>query len=98
MQKVFRRAFIATLLMTAAHSAHAQFTVAGHVTLAETPGKSKKDIASALVWLVPVGITRSAPDTIPQHSSIAMRGREFLPHVRVVAVGGVVDFPNQDPF
>jgi hypothetical protein len=27
-----------------------------------------------------------------------MRGREFIPHVRVVRTGGSVAFPNQDPF
>jgi hypothetical protein len=29
---------------------------------------------------------------------IAMRGREFLPHVSIVQAGGSVAFPNQDPF
>lgn len=78
--------------------ASAQFTVAGHVSLQELPGKSRHDIASALVWLIPVGVVARGTDTLPQHASIAMRGREFLPHIRVVAVGGLVDFPNQDPF
>ncbi|MEP6764974.1 MAG: hypothetical protein ABJB66_11710 [Gemmatimonadaceae bacterium] len=76
----------------------AQFTVAGKVTLADPPGKNKKDIASAIVWLVPQGLTVRGADTIPHHASIAMRGREFLPHIRLVTVGGSVDFPNQDPF
>jgi hypothetical protein len=29
---------------------------------------------------------------------IAMRQKEFIPHVRVVEVGGAVEYPNRDPF
>ena len=76
----------------------AQYSVAGRVTLHEAPGKNRNDMAAAIVWLVPHGMTVRGADTIPNHASIAMRGREFLPHVRVVTVGGMVDFPNQDPF
>ncbi|MEP6781938.1 MAG: carboxypeptidase regulatory-like domain-containing protein [Gemmatimonadaceae bacterium] len=76
----------------------AQYTVAGQVTLQELTGKNKKDIASAIVWLVPQGLTVRGADTIPAHTSIAMRGREFVPHIRLVTVGGSIAFPNQDPF
>jgi plastocyanin len=31
-------------------------------------------------------------------ATMAMRQKEFLPHVRVVEVGGEVEYPNRDPF
>ena len=93
------RALVLLLLIaTASVPARAQFSVAGRVTLLETPGKAKRDIHSSVLWLAPVGPIASGTDTLPRKASIAMRTREFIPHVRIVAVGGSVDFPNQDPF
>ena len=89
---------LAASLSSAASVAEAQFTVAGRVTLLETPGKSRRDLASAVLWLAPVGATTAGTDSVPRKASIAMRTREFLPHVRIIAAGGTVDFPNQDPF
>lgn len=84
-------------LATHARALAAQATVSGKVTLLET-GKSRHDVGTSVVWLAPLNGTESRWDTIPHKASIAMRTREFLPHVRVVAVGAAVDFPNQDPF
>jgi plastocyanin len=33
-----------------------------------------------------------------RQTTIAMTGREFVPHVRTILAGGSVAFPNQDPF
>ena len=93
------RAVTVTTTMLCATGVHAfaQGSVTGHVTVLET-GRAKKDVNSAVVWLVPVNTVDSRFDTVPHKTSIAMRSREFLPHVRVVAAGGSVEFPNQDPF
>ena len=72
--------------------------VSGYVRLKETGRARSNDIGTAFVWLVPIGFTDSRADTIPKQTSIAMRNREFLPHVSVVAMGGSVQFPNEDPF
>ena len=77
---------------------NAQSTVSGHVGLQESGRKQSNDISSAFVWLVPVGFTDNKTNTVPKQTSIAMRTREFLPHIAVVAVGGLVEFPNEDPF
>lgn len=76
----------------------AQSSVSGQVTLVETGKKGKNDLATAIVWLAPVGAADARFDSIPRRATIAMRTREFLPHVSIVAAGGSVDFPNQDPF
>lgn len=89
---------VCSLLFAVPSTVRAQATVSGHVTLLETGRKQPNDLGTAVVWLVPVGFTDSRGDTVPKQTSIAMRTREFLPHVSVVAVGGSVEFPNQDPF
>lgn len=83
---------------TTSQALHAQASVNGQVSLMETGKKGKNDLATAIVWLAPVGTTETRFDSIPRRASIAMRTREFLPHVSVVAAGGSVEFPNQDPF
>lgn len=95
---MLRNTVLALALFVAAGTASAQSTINGRVTLLETGRKGTNDIGTSVVWLVPVGFTDNRLDTIPRHASVAMREREFMPHVRVVAVGGSVEFPNQDPF
>ena len=52
------------------------------------------------MYLEPRGArsSRAAASPTPRDATIAMTGREFVPHVRVVLAGGTVAFPNQDPF
>ncbi len=55
---------------------------------------------TTVVWLVPAG--GSAPvqvaESPQQHPSLTQRDKSFTPHLLVVQVGTVVDFPNHDPF
>lgn len=95
---LLRYSIAAAAALSTAVAVHAQSAVSGRVTLLESGRKGSNDIGTSVVWLVPVGFTDNRLDTIPRHASVAMRSREFLPHVRVVAVGGSVEFPNQDPF
>ena len=77
----------------------AQGTVAGVLGLEERSGGEKGDIRSAVVYLEPR--ERAIPvNDVPSMRSrvIAMKGREFLPHVAIVLAGGTVAFPNEDPF
>jgi plastocyanin len=67
-------------------------TVRGQVTLLEKGGKAS-DSTQVVVW---VEGPRVAPEN-PPVSSIRMKGKEFIPHVVVVPLGGKVEFPNQDP-
>ena len=82
--------------------ARAQGTVTGVLALEERPDAEHGDVRGAVVYLVPrTPLPAVAPrdaSAPPMNASIAMRGREFVPHVRVVAAGGSVAFPNQDPF
>lgn len=87
-------------LAALAGAARAQGVVSGQISLVERQGAERSDLRSAVVYLEPVGrvvrATSAKPDL--RESTIAMRDREFVPHVRVVLAGGKVAFPNQDPF
>jgi plastocyanin len=79
--------------------AGAQGTVAGVLALQERPGGKPGDVRTAVVYLE--GRERLTSDlgaAVMRSGTIAMRGREFMPHVRVVLAGGSVEFPNEDPF
>jgi plastocyanin len=68
--------------------------------LHERDDADRGDRRSAVVYLEPRGATTRTAGDVPslRSASIAMRGREFIPHVRVIRAGGTVAFPNQDPF
>lgn len=93
-----RMVLVALLSASSVSFLEAQVSLRGRVSLLESPGKSGGDISAAVVWLVPIGATQAKLDTVPRKASIAMRTREFIPRVRVVAAGASVEFPNQDPF
>ena len=86
-------------LLTLSSLLRAQGTVSGTLSLEERSGAERGDIRSAVVYLEPR--ERAIPvNDIPSMRSrvIAMRGREFRPHVTIVQAGGSVAFPNDDPF
>ena len=68
----------------------------GRVTLQEKPGQKTNDLDNAIVWLEPATPVTTRPRTTKVE--LAMRGRQFTPHVRVVTAGSNVAFPNQDAF
>ncbi len=91
--------FGAALLVLPRLAAGAQATVMGVVTIEERSGAERADIRNAVVYLEPR--ERAIPvNDVPSMRSrtIAMHGREFVPHVQIVLAGGSVAFPNEDPF
>jgi plastocyanin len=93
------------LLPLAAAAALAQggAAVRGRLTIAERAGEPTRDVAEAVVWLVPAGTPGSPPRRAESGrgappAEILMQGRQFTPRVRVVGLGTAVEFPNGDPF
>jgi plastocyanin len=77
----------------------AQGSVTGVLALDEQSAQERGDVRAAVLYLE----ARGAPGADPEApnlrtATIAMRGREFIPHVRAVLAGGSVAFPNEDPF
>ena len=89
---------LAAALLLAASRLSAQ-VVSGQIAVVERQGADRTDMRSAVVYLEPRGqeVTTGGRPT-PRDATIAMTGREFVPHVRVILAGGHVAFPNQDPF
>jgi len=52
--------------------------------------------ANVVVWLTPVG--SSPPRASVVHPRLVQKNKRFEPHLLVVPVGTLVEFPNQDPF
>lgn len=60
------------------------------------PGKHRA--VPGVAWLTPLAGT-IVPPFIPQgHYSLLQKNRMFVPHLQVIPVGAVVQFPNADPF
>jgi plastocyanin len=78
----------------------AQGTVSGQLAVVERQGADRTDLRTAVVYLESRGraVQTSGGRPTPRDAAIAMTGREFVPHVRVILAGGSVAFPNQDPF
>jgi plastocyanin len=67
----------------------------------EKSGKPRVDASDIVVWLKPLGTaTQSEPMGASEQKKfqLVQHNKTFLPHVLVVPVGSVVDFPNRDPF
>ena len=80
------------------------FTVTAQVAVRGAEAKERSaDNSNAVVWLTPLGEAASA-DGVAKAANDARRyqllqkNKRFDPHVLVVPVGSMVDFPNLDPF
>lgn len=77
-----------------------QTTVTARIETAGSSVARNNTARDIVVWLSPtdgpspVQITEN-PD---QHPSLTQKDKSFSPHLLVVQVGTVVDFPNHDPF
>ena len=87
-------------LLCPPEATRAQGSVSGQLSLIERDGADRSDPASAVVYLEARGRIQQegAPRVALQQTTIAMTGREFVPHVRTILAGGSVAFPNKDPF
>src|SRR5215470_18739814 len=79
-------------------AARAQTTVRGRIEL-EGARHSRKAVPTTVVWLTPLNVTGAVPKTDPATGfRLVQKNKSFDPHVLVVPVGTVVEFPNHDPF
>jgi hypothetical protein len=67
-----------------------------HVRIQPTP--STHGHVAAVVWLEPLGDTPVLSFAPHGHYTLLQKNRTFVPHLQVVPVGSVVQFPNADPF
>lgn len=60
------------------------------------PGKPRS--VPAVIWLEPLTTTPAQPFQPHGHYALLQKNRTFIPHLQVIPVGSVVQFPNTDPF
>jgi plastocyanin len=99
-RRAVRALAVAGTLLAAAHPARAQGAVTGQLALVERQGAERGDLRTAVVYLEVRGRVIAPASARPAllETSIAMTGREFVPHVRTILAGGTVAFPNREPF
>lgn len=54
--------------------------------------------APAVIWLEAMAGTPALPFVPHGHYTLLQKNRTFIPHLQVIPVGSVVQFPNADPF
>jgi hypothetical protein len=52
----------------------------------------------SVIWLEPLAGTPDLPFVPHAHYTLLQKNRTFIPHLQVIPVGSVVQFPNADPF
>jgi plastocyanin len=82
---------------------HAQVTtVRGHVEIAGDHSTHKASLPSTVIWLTPLPGANGQPNSLQAGAAATLRlvqkNKIFEPHILVVPVGSVVEFPNRDPF
>ena len=87
------------ILLALSAFAGGQETLSARVRVVDTDGKGEAPHADGVVvWLSPIGAHSSAK-TLPNHPlRLTQHNKSFEPHLLVVPVGAVVQFPNRDPF
>jgi hypothetical protein len=78
-------------------------TITARVALVSDTAKKNRnrDASNVVVWLTPSDGAVVAPSPVPQSfplPRLVQRNKSFEPHVLVVRVGSLVEFPNRDPF
>jgi len=78
-------------------------TVTGRVTLLAPASRGRPaDNSNAVVYLTPLEATTGSPPRRNEPGShrfqLVQKNKRFTPHLLVVPVGAVVEFPNEDPF
>jgi plastocyanin len=90
------------VVVTHASGEPAEVTAQVKVNLVDATGLRKRHSNEGVVlWLTPIDAAASAirPDgETKSRFQLVQKNKQFVPHLLVVPVGSVVDFPNLDPF
>jgi plastocyanin len=76
-------------------------TVTANVSLANDGKKKGRAAGNVVLWLTPVSgaaVSESPSLQAVTHPRLIQHNKSFDPHVLIVPVGSVVEFPNHDPF
>jgi plastocyanin len=91
---------VGVLLCCAILASAQEVTVTARIALLKGAKVTHSQAQNVVLWLTPVGnqpLTSPAPTDVPK-PRLTQQGKRFSPHVLIVPVGAVVEFPNRDPF
>lgn len=93
------RALICAIAFMCAQAGAQEVTLSARVKLISSEGNSESSHAEdVVVWLTPVGTQPATKFDPKQPLRLTQHNKSFEPHLLVVPVGAVVQFPNRDPF
>jgi len=93
------KALIGAVLTSCTLAGAQDITLSGRVKIVNDDKKIESAHAeNVVVWLTPVGAAPAAAVAPKQPLRLTQHNKSFEPHVLVVPVGAVVQFPNRDPF
>ena len=93
------KALIGVVLGMCALAGAQEVTLSGRVRIVDSEKKVESGHAeNVVVWLTPLGAAPTAAVVPKQPLRLTQHHKSFEPHVLVVPVGAVVQFPNRDPF
>src|SRR5713226_5004801 len=100
MKLVIRRRWVYVVLLCASLAGAQEVTLTARVALMSggKPAKSH-EANNVVVWLTPTaGTARPVSFRQMQQPRLVQKNKSFDPHILVVPVGSVMEFPNRDPF
>jgi hypothetical protein len=89
--------FLGTVCALAQDTSHEGQTAEVRLRLISA-GSASQHATPAVMWLDPLEGTPSLPFVPQRHYTLLQKNRTFVPHLQVIPVGSVVEFPNADPF
>lgn len=99
MSRVLSKALIAVMSLLCAYAQSQSVTVSARVKVIDNRLSSDSLHAeNVVVWLTPIGAEPTAKFVPRQPLLLVQHHKSFEPHLLVVPVGAVVQFPNRDPF
>jgi plastocyanin len=92
-------AVLSAILAFAAQGRGQEVTLSVRVKVVDPARNTESGHAeNVLVWLTPMGKLAPPPSAPKQALRLTQHNKSFEPHLLVVPVGAVVQFPNRDPF
>lgn len=89
---------VAIVLVACASAAAQEVTLTARVQISGEQSAQAKHMQNVVVWLSPVDARTPVRPFPSGKLRLAQHHKSFEPHLLVVPVGAVVEFPNRDPF
>src|SRR6184192_2598932 len=89
---------LAIVLLSCASATAEETTLSARVQIAGEKAPQSSHMENVVVWLRPVDVRAPSRPFPSGRLRLTQHHKSFQPHLLVVPVGAVVQFPNRDPF